>query len=392
MARRRYQIGCLFIRGRRRKVWVARWREDVIRPDGTLGRVHRSEVLGLVSEIHGRREAQKLLGNRLRSINQGGHRPQATLTFEQFVRDQWELSVLPILKPSSAQHYSYELHHYLLPAFGPVRLCDFTRGNIQSFLAVKRQQGYSGSSVHGMRTTLSKVLQTAVDWGYLEQNASRGIRIGGRQTTQARTFLIPEQVRRLHDALPEPCRTLVMLAALTGMRIGELLALRWNAIDFTHNSISVRESFYKGQFGSPKTRSSRRDVPMSEPVRKALSDYRTRAKHSGPDGLVFSSRVNTPLNAKNLLRRALQPACRKLELPLVSWHSFRHTHATLLGEVGESVKTAQAILGHSDLHTTLNVYTHVIPESQRRAVAKVADILFPSVPKLAKEGETANGK
>jgi integrase len=76
----------------------------------------------------------------------------------------------------------------------------------------------------------------------------------------------------------------------------------------------------------------------------------------------------------------LRPACAKLELPLITWHSFRHTHATLLGEVGESLKMAQALLGHSDLETTLNVYTHAIPESQKRAVDKVAEIMFPIVP------------
>jgi integrase len=81
-------------------------------------------------------------------------------------------------------------------------------------------------------------------------------------------------------------------------------------------------------------------------------------------------------------RRELRPACIRLELPLITWHSFRHTHATLLGEVGESLRTAQAILGHSDLKTTLNVYTHAIPESQRRAVDKVAGVLFPNVPKF----------
>jgi len=104
---------------------------------------------------------------------------------------------------------------------------------------------------------------------------------------------------------------------------------------------------------------------------------------------VFTSRNGTPMNPKNLLRRVLQPACRKLNLPVISWHSFRHTHATLLGEVGESLRTAQAILGHSDLKTTLNVYTHAIPESQRRAVNKVAGLLFPSVPQFS--AGTENG-
>jgi integrase len=80
--------------------------------------------------------------------------------------------------------------------------------------------------------------------------------------------------------------------------------------------------------------------------------------------------------------RVLAPACDAIRLPRVSWHVFRHSNATLLGETGESLKTAQAILGHSDLETTLNTYMHAIPDSQRRAVEKVAEVLCPLVPKF----------
>jgi integrase-like protein len=111
----------------------------------------------------------------------------------------------------------------------------------------------------------------------------------------------------------------------------------------------------------------------SRGIHGATNDTETEAEK-----LVFASRNGTPINPKNLLRRLLQPACRKLNLPVISWHSFRHTPATLLGEVGESLRTAQAILGHSDLETTLNIYSHPIPESQPRAVERVAELLDPN--------------
>jgi integrase len=167
------------------------------------------------------------------------------------------------------------------------------------------------------------------------------------------------------------------------MRIGEILALRWKHIDQVRGGILVRETVSEGRFGSPKTRSSRRDVPMSEPVRRAFEVLRAASRQAGPEGLVFSTRKQTPLNPKNLLRRVLRPTCEALGLPAITWHSFRHTHATLLGEVGESLRTAQAILGHSDLETTLRVYTHAIPESQQRAVDRVAQLLFADVRKTA---------
>jgi integrase len=81
-----------------------------------------------------------------------------------------------------------------------------------------------------------------------------------------------------------------------------------------------------------------------------------------------------------------ETTCRKMNLPVISWHSFHHTHATLLGEVGESLCTAQVVLGHSNLKTTLNVYMHTIPESQKRAIDKVAGLLFPSVPVFSGHG------
>jgi integrase len=98
-----------------------------------------------------------------------------------------------------------------------------------------------------------------------------------------------------------------------------------------------------------------------------------------------STPKGTPLNPKNLYNRQLAPACDQIKLPRVSWHSFRHTHATLLADVGGSLKTAQALLGHSDLETTLAVYTHVVPDSQRQAVERVSAVLFSDVLNSAPE-------
>ena len=382
MIRRCFQTGCLFKKGKRRKIWVARWRESVIQPDGTLRRVLRAEVLGLVTEFS-EREARNRLAVLLRPINEGKYRPEATITFGQFVKECWEPAVVPHLKPSSVRYYGLQIRCHLLPTFGSWPIKDITKAEVQRFLGQKRRQDFSGSSVHGMRTALAKVLQAAVDWNYLEQNSARGIRLGDRAPVQERAYLLPEQLSPLLNSLPEPCRTLVVIAALTGLRIGELLALRWKHIDLIHDVIHVRETVYEGHFGSPKTKSSRRDVPMSQPVREAFLAQRSVLTGADAENLIFASRNGTPLNPKNLLRRVLHPTCRKLGLPVVSWHGFRHTHATLLGEVGESLRTAQAILGHSDLKTTLNIYTHAIPESQKRAVAKVAGLVFPTVPEFS---------
>ena len=286
------------------------------------------------------------------------------------------------MKASSARYYEIQIRCHLLPVFGSERLCDITRVDVQRILSDKRKQGLSGSSVHGIRTALGKVLQAAVDWNLLEQNPTRGIRMGDRTPKTERLYLCPQEVLRLLNSLSEPCRTLVLVAVLTGMRIGEILALRWKSLDLLRGVIQIRESMTGGRFGAPKTRSSKRDVPISEPLRQALEAQRARCLQTGPEDLVFTTRKQTPLNPLNLLRRVLRPACVTMELPPISWHSFRHTHATLLGEVGESLRTASAILGHSNLGTTM-IYAHAIPESQKRAVDKVGEILFPNVPKFS---------
>ena len=255
--------------------------------------------------------------------------------------------------------------------------------DVQTFLTDKRKNGFSGSSAHGMRTAISKVLQAAVDWNLLEQNPARGIRIGDRAPKTERLYLNPKEVGRLLTSLSEPYRTFVLVAVLTGMRIGEILALRWKALDLDRGVIQVRETVSEGKFGSPKTKSSRRGIPISRPVCDAFQTQLARSRQRGPEDLVFTTRNQTPLNPKNLLRRVLRPACKTLGLPLISWHSFKHTHATQLAEVGESLRTAQSLLGHSDVETTLNVYTHAIPDAQRRAVDKIAEVLFTNVHKIS---------
>jgi integrase len=381
MARPCDQDGSLVVRGKRRKMWVLRWREDVLQPDGTFRRIQRAETLGPVTEIK-QKKASATLQDRVAAASQGQRRPQATMKLDDFVRVEWRPSAELALKKSSVRYYDFQLERYISPAVGSSSLSDPSRAQIELCLSNLRQKGYAGATLRGVRATLSTVLRTAVERGYLEKNPAHGIRIRETTAKPLRRFYSPVQVRKLFTELAEPCRTVVLLAVLTGMRIGEILALRWKRVDLLRSTIEIAESFSDGQFGSPKTRSSNRVIPMSSALRVVLETYRAGAVRNSPDDLVFCTPKGTPLNSKNLYNRALAPACDRINQPRVSWHSFRHTHATQLAESGESLKTAQALLGHSDLETTLNTYTHVIPESQRRAVNRVAGVLFSDVLKL----------
>ncbi len=355
----------------------------MLQAGGSVTRIQRAETLGPVSKIT-RQEARAILQDRVGTVNQTSRRPQATMTFEDFVRTEWRPNAGLALKKSTVKYYDFQLERHIAPTFGPNPLCRLGRMQVESLLSNLRQKGHAVATIRGVRATLSTVLQTAVERGYLEKNAARGIRIRETAARVERRFYTPAQVRQLLPELTNTCRTVVQLAVLTGMRIGEILALRWKRVDLLRGTIEVAETFSDGVFGSPKTRSSNRVIPMSEFLINVLETYRRGMQSHSPDDLVFRTRTGTPLSSKNLYNRELAPACDRIKQPRVSWHSFRHTHATLLAEVGESIKTAQSLLGHSDLGTTLNTYAHAIPGSQRRAVERVAGVLFSDV--LKSEG------
>jgi hypothetical protein len=151
MARCRYQDGYLFIRGRKRKMWVARWRVDVIQPDGSVQRVLRSEVLGPVTEITTKRAARLLLLNRIALINSGQRRAEATMTFGAFVAQQFEPGILPTLKYATQKSYGFLLRKHLLPRFRNIRLCDIRRAEIQQYLIEKLKQGYAWETTNHLR-------------------------------------------------------------------------------------------------------------------------------------------------------------------------------------------------------------------------------------------------
>ncbi len=383
MARRRYQQGCLFVRGKKRKVWVLRYREDVMLPDGQVARVNRSEVLGPVADIPTRRIAQRLVESRLRAINQGIYRPKTTLTFREFVETQWQPNLFPTFKRSTSRGYAYLFRKYLFPTFGDCKLAEITRQMVQAFVAQLGQR-LAPKSVSLAKNALSKVFTTAIEWGYVQENPTTGVRLPAQIVQHERTVLTPEQVRKLTAELEEPFKSMVLIAVLTGLRRGELFALRWGAVDFERKLINVRESVYEGHFNAPKTRSSVRKIPVGEALEGIF--LRLRGKNVAASDLVFASQKGTPLRPENALKRVIHPTCVRLGLPKVGWHDLRHTSATLLHE-HEPLRVTQAILGHSDLQTTLG-YTHVLPGWQREAMKRLErEILFPNVPKSENEPE-----
>jgi integrase len=202
---------------------------------------------------------------------------------------------------------------------------------------------------------------------------------------QAPAIIAGDDFSKLLSEVDEPYKTMVELIAATGLRIGELLAVRWRALDLEVGTLAVRESVYEGKVQRPKTQKSKRTIPLGPHAIASLKAHRDRATRKSGDDLVFPNKSGEPLRESKLLERVLQPAAERAGLGRVTWHQFRHIHSSLLNDLRVPVKIAQEQLGHASISTTLNIYTHVVDGSHRRAIEQLEAQLFPTGPKSPSE-------
>jgi integrase len=375
MARRRYQKGSIRKRGKRYPVRELQWWEDYIADNGRIKRRRQSVTLGSVSEIT-LREARKLADEQIRPVNQGTMLPQSTMKFRDFVERFFDPLFFPTLKASTRKRYRQTLDKHLLPAFGKSRLCDIGTIDLQRFVLQKMASGLGWESANHYRNLMSKVFETAKTWKfYSGSNPASGVSLPEKKPVREKHALQAGQILHLLTLLKEPVRTMVLLGILTGMLVGEILGLRRKDVDFPSGQIRVAQACYRGLLGSPKTKGSRRTLPLPRVLVSLLIRIYEHSPRTGEDDLVFQTRNGTPLNDTNLLHRCLKPAGLKIGLPSLSWHTLRRTHATLLQEAGASLRDTQAQLGHSRMSTTLEVYTLPIPAHLRLAVENLSQLV-----------------
>lgn len=387
LARRRYQKGSIRQRGTRNPVWELQFWADEIRPDGSLGRKRDSVILGFVADMN-KRQAMKVADEHLRPMNLGKTTPFSTVLFRDFIEKQFVPNAFPILKTSTRRRYQSTIKNHLLPAFGDLRLCDLQRVEIQAFVLRKMDKGLSWETADLLRNLLSKIYRCAKKWGYFAgDNPASEIDLPHKKPVREKCVLMPPQIPKLLSVLREPYRTMALVGILTGLRVGEILGLRWSDVDFDSAELSVSQRYYRGEMDSPKTRASQRTLPLPPECVEALQRLQAASRPEQKDALVFRTSKGTPYSDTNILHRQLKPAGQKIGAPWLSWHTFRRTHATLLQLAGGSLKDAQAQLGHTRLSTTLEIYTIPIPAHQREAVAKLSQLVTDSdeFRKIAKE-------
>ena len=372
--RRRFQVGHVFKRGKRVKVWVGCYREWVL-DGGQPKQIQRRRVLGLLVEMT-KSQAERVLHEILRPINGGNHEHEQTMTFGQF-EAKWETEILTHYRESTKVFYKRTLDRWILPHFKEWRLAEVKTPDVQTFL--NKFAGYSKSVLKHVRATLSIVMATAVDWQYLARNPVEGVRLPpGKAVTRAPVLTL-DQLALVIANLAEPYRTMVVIASVTGMRESEVLALKWEDFDTKAQVIRVRRSLYRGKLNAPKNDRSERLIPYGDLIRDAV-DRLANSDQKAPDFLFVTAPGNL-FTAQQVTKRVFRPLSRSLKIPAFTWRSFRRSAETALHTQGAPLKVQQQILGHSNPDMTL-LYADPDIAERRKALGQLEALLLPNVAKF----------
>jgi integrase len=340
-----------------------------------------------------RRDAEKELRRLLRSLDTGEHVDPSRMTVREWLA-QW----LDIIKPEIGQrtHETYTdiVNHRLVPAFGNLPLAKLAPNSIQTayteWATGGRRDGKDGPLAPQTRRLIHRVLSAALNRAVEQQLVARNPaqvlrkRLPKNEHREMATLTVAQSEQLLDALRSTPLYWPVLIALASGMRRGEILALRWRNVDLDRGLIRIVESLVqtKGglRFKSPKTDRAR---PVTLPS-FAIDQLRRRRReqteelfrlglHLEPDTLVCAQPDASPM-APNVLTNSFARAARRLALP-IHFHSLRHTHATQLLLAGVHPKVAQERLGHATVAMTLDIYSHVTERLRDDAAAKI-DAVF----------------
>ena len=295
--------------------------------------------------------------------------------------DHWmEEELSGAVKASSWQTYRNLLTHHLLPVLGKYTLTQLTPKVICGFVESLKSSGLAESTIRGVYRLLASAMRYALDEGIIRKNPCPKIRIEHTERKEQQTLSRAEQ-ERLRESTDSGTDLPVLLSLYTGMRLGEICALKWTDIDWVKGTITVcrtvqriarknaegNDSKTMLLIGTPKSMRSRRVLPVAEFI---LALLHKRAQRNSETTYVFGS-VTRAADPRTMQRRFKRLASR-LGISGVHFHTLRHTFATRLLELGVDIKTVSALLGHSSARTTLDFYVHSLSEQQRAAVALLA--------------------
>ena len=276
--------------------------------------------------------------------------------------------------------YRRVLRNRLLPRWGDRVALGIEPLEIENWLrAVKREDSLENPTLDKARRVMSLVYKHGQRYGLIPRNQESNPLLFVRCKTQSdyeAIILTPEQAFGVLLHLPEPERTLTLLAAGTGLRISEVLGLQWQDVSFAESLIRVRRTWSWGKVGLPKSKASQAPVPMHPLLGDFVRTWMQETPYSQPSDWVFPSfrlKGKRPRVANMLVSSHLRPAAVKAGVIAADWdgrfgfHNFRHSLASYLVRSKTDVKTVQALLRHSDVKTTLQLYSHSVSEDRMAA-------------------------
>ncbi len=356
--------------------------------------------------IHGtKKDAQKFLTAKLREKDLGIFVDPASMPLDQFL-DSWLEDVAKNkLRSRTFEGYKSLLRCHVRKQIGLTRLCDLQAYEIQKMYNGMVKAGYSAKTVRHVHNVLSPALEWAVRMKMVFQNPCDLCELPRIEKKEMMYFTALETAIFLEAAKTDQYYPAFLLAIETGMRPEEYLGLQWKDIDFDNSRLSVRRSVVplKGggfAFEEPKTKQSRRSIPLSKTSLAALKVHRVKQLESRMKindvyqdyDLVFPSVIGTPIQHQNFYRRHFKKVIRlanekirkenedrtdkKPELKTIRLYDLRHTMATLLLSKGINPKIVSERLGHASIVLTLDTYSHVLPAMQTDATDQIEKLMF----------------
>lgn len=389
MRRARHQQGSLQREKRQRSgetVWVFRWRE--VQMDGT--KKYRKAVIGTVSEYKTESDAQRAADALRLEVNEQTPRQMLkAISFETLVEHyrQHELPDIvqgtrPLgseagddeLRKSFSTQTTYQgyLTKWILPRWRSYRLTDVKPVHVEQWL---KELPLSKGSKAKIRNIMSALYSHGQRWEWVSSNPIRHVRQSAKRS-RVPTILSPEQIKLFLENLIDLPKTAVLLGASTGLRVGEILGLKWEDVDFETLELRVTRDVVKQRIERCKTEASRKPVAIGAEVAEILFAWRSRCAYNQPEDWVFASpakKGKQPYWPSSIYRVYLQPVLRdKLKITdPVGWHTLRHSLGTLMKANGEDVKTIQETLRHANFKVTMDVYTQAVTEVKRSAHNRV---------------------
>ena len=333
-----------------------------------------------------RRQVQEKLTVALRAHQQGLPPAPETQTVAAYLDNWLENSVKPRVRPRTYEGYADHVRIHIGPQLGRIRLAKLSPEHVESFLNRKLAEGLAPRTVRYMHAVLRIALGQAVKRELLPRNVSALVDPPREERKEVQP-LTPDQARSLLSAVEgERLEALYSVALAVGLRKGEALGLRWKDVDLDKGTIRVQGALQringKLQRVEPKTNSSRRTIALPEYVVGSMRKHRARQLQDRllagskwhERGLVFTTTVGTPLDGRNITRH-FQRILADAGLPRKRFHDLRHTCASLLLVQGVHPRVVMDTLGHSQMSTTMDIYSHVMPALQRDAAAQMHRLL-----------------